>query len=234
MRVYATILFAACAIAFPARAYEAITVGDGATITGKVIFNGPVTTRKIITTKDQEVCGGIRDEVEIVVGADKGVQDTIVYLQGVTKGKAWPKLERAAVIDNVKCKFEPYVQVMAAGEVEIVNSDPVLHNTKAFYGRRSAFNIALPNKDQRIKAELPRPGEVRVECDAHGWMQGWVYVAESPYFAVTPQSGSFTITNIPPGSYTLMAFQPYTGTIEIPVTVKAKETAQVSVELKKK
>jgi len=234
MRACTAIVLAVSLAAFPARAYESIDVSDGGTITGKVLYTGHVATRKIIPTKDQEVCGNIRDEPEIIVGADKSVQDAIVYLRGVTKGKPWPKQERAPEIDNQKCRFMPPMQVVAAGEVEVVNSDPVLHNTKAFYGRRSAFNLALPNQGQRIKAELPRPGEVRLECDAHGWMQGWVYVAESPYYAVTPQDGAFTITDVPAGSYTLVAFQPYTGPVEIPVTVKAKETTQVSAELKKK
>jgi len=234
MRAYMAVVLAVSLTAFPARAYESIDVSDGGTITGKVLYNGQVATRKIIPTKDQEVCGTIREEPEIIVGADKGVQDAVVFLRGMTKGKAWPAQERTPEIDNEKCRFVPPMQIVRAGEVEVVNSDPVLHNTKAFYGRRSAFNVALPNQGQRIKVELPRPGEVRVECDAHGWMQAWVYVAESPYYAVTPQNGTFTITDVPAGSYTLVAFQPYTGPVEIPVTVKAKETAQVSAELKKK
>jgi len=222
------------ASALPARAYEPVDVSDGGAISGKVLYNGSVPMRKIIPTKDQEVCGGIREEPEIVVGADKGVQDAIVYLRAVAKGKAWPKQEHTPTIDNVKCRFQPFVQVLPVGDVEVVNSDPVLHNTKGFYGRRSAFNVALPNQGQHIKVELPRPGEVRLECDAHGWMQGWVYAADSPYYAITPQDGNFNITDIPPGDYTLVAFQGYMGPTETPVTIKAKETAQVSVELKKK
>lgn len=234
MRACTALVLAVSLSAFPAQAYDAADVSDGGTISGKVLFNGTVPMRKIIPTKDQEVCGGIRDEPEVVVGPDKGVQGTIVYLRAVAKGKAWPKQETTHAIDNVKCQFQPQVQVVPMGDVEVVNSDPVLHNTKAFYGRRSAFNVALPNQGQRIKAELPRPGEVRLECDAHGWMQGWVYVADSPYYAVTPQDGTFTMTDVPPGDYTLVAFQGYTGPSETSVTVKPKETAQVSFELKKK
>jgi hypothetical protein len=74
---------------------------------------------------------------------------------------------------------------------------------------------------------------VRVECDAHGWMLGWVYVAENPYFAVTGEDGSFTIGDVPPGDYTLIATHEFTGPLEIPVTVKAGEAATVPVELKK-
>src|SRR3546814_21104211 len=71
-------------------AYEETSVSDGGTIQGKIVYQGRVPTRKIIPTKDTEVCGGIRDEPEIIVSADKGVKDAVVYLAEVETGKAWP------------------------------------------------------------------------------------------------------------------------------------------------
>src|SRR5437899_5060155 len=73
-----------------AHAYEEGSVANGGTIQGKVIFDGAVQTRKIIPNKDLEVCDGIRDEPLIVVGADHAVQNAVVYLTQVAKGKAWP------------------------------------------------------------------------------------------------------------------------------------------------
>jgi len=216
-------------------AYEAVAVADGGTIKGKVTFVGaPPAKKKIIPTKDKEACGSDPREVDqIIVGSDKAVQDAIVYLKQVAKGKAWEKPGKPPAIDNVKCDFKPHVQVIPAGDIEIVNSDPVLHNTHGFLGKLTVFNVALPNQGQRIAKPLKKPGMVRVECDAHGWMLGWVYVAENPYYAVSAKDGTFTLTNVPPGSYTLVAWQEYTGAVEIPVTVKAKEVASVTVELKK-
>jgi len=226
----ATLVLAA---AHPAAGYEVTTVENGGSISGKVAYQGNVPMRKIITTKDQDVCGGIREEPEIIVDAAKGVKDAVVYLAKVEKGKAWPAAEAAAKLNNVKCVFEPRVQVIQPGTLDVVNKDPVLHNTHGFYGKRTVFNLALPNQDQVIKTELERPGEVRIECDAHGWMLGWVYVAENPYFAVTGDDGSFTIGDVPPGDYTLIATHEFTGPLEIPVTVKAGEAATVPIELKK-
>lgn len=221
------------AAAHPAAGYEVITVENGGSISGKVVYQGNVPMRKIITTKDQDVCGAIRDEPEIIVDAAKGVKDAVVYLAKVDKGKAWPAPGAPPVLNNVKCIFEPRVQVIPPGKLDVVNKDPVLHNTHGFLGKRTVFNLALPNKDQVIQADLERPGEVRVECDAHGWMLGWVYVAENPYFAVTGADGSFTIADVPPGDYTLIATHEFTGPIETPVTVKAGEAATVPIELKK-
>jgi len=221
------------AAAVPAQSYEATAVADGGTIKGIIVYQGNVPTRKIITTKDQDVCGGIREEPEIVVDAAKGVKDAVVYLTKVDRGKAWPAAEAAPKLNNVKCIFEPRVQVMPAGKLNVVNSDPVLHNTHGFYGKRTVFNLALPNQNQAIETDLDRAGTVRVECDAHGWMLGWVYVVENPYYAVTGEDGSFTIADVPPGDYTLIATHEFTGPVEIPVTVKPGATTDLPVELKK-
>jgi hypothetical protein len=237
-RVAVTVLAAAAlaaSLTLPGHAYDVVAVPDGATIKGKVIFRGsPPAKRKVILTKDREVCGsGVREVDQILLGPDQAVQEAVVSLKDVGQGKAWEKPAAPPAIDNLKCDFKPHVQVIAAGDIEIVNSDPVLHNTHGFYGRITAFNVALPNQGQRIKKPLRKPGLVRVECDAHGWMLGWVYVASNPYYAVTAKDGTFTLNDVPPGSYTLVGWQEHTGEVEVPLTVKAKEVATVTVELKK-
>jgi Polysaccharide lyase family 4, domain II len=220
----------------PVDAYDAVQVTDGGTIQGKVSFPGtPPAKKKVIPTKDREACGSSpRDVDQILVGPDKTVQDAVVYLQKVDKGKAWEKPGKPPEINNVKCDFNPHVQVMPAGDLDIVNSDPVLHNTHGFLDKLTVFNVALPNEGQRIKRPLRKSGLVRVECDAHGWMLGWILVAENPYYAMTGKDGSFTIKDVPPGAYTLVVWQEFTGPVEVPVTVKAKEVVSVPVELKKK
>lgn len=214
--------------------YEVVTVSGGGGIQGKVLYQGSVPVRKIIPTKDKDVCGGPREEPEILVGPDKGVEGAVVYLKEVASGKAWPTPEKAPVLDNKSCRFEPPIQIIRAGNIDIHNSDPVLHNTHGFYGRRTAFNVALPDVNAQVTRELPRPGMVRVECDAHGWMLGHVFVAESPYYALTGKDGSFSITDIPPGNYTLVATQNYTGDTETAVTVKGGDPLSLTIELKKK
>jgi hypothetical protein len=220
----------------PARGYDVVTVADGGSIKGKVIFNDPPPAkRKVVPTKDRETCGsGIREVDQIMVAPDKAVAEAVVYLAKVEKGKAWAKPAKAPELNNLKCDFVPHVQVIQPGDLVVVNSDPVLHNTKAFFDRTPVFNLALPNQGQRITRTIKRSGTMRIECDAHGWMLGWVVVAENPYYALTAKDGTFTISDVPPGSYTLVGWQEYTGAVEMPVTLKAREAATVTVELKKK
>ena len=84
------------------------------------------------------------------------------------------------MLENKGCIFQPAIQAIPVGKLNVLNSDPVLHNTAGYYGKRNAFNVALPNQGQTVEVELPRAGQVRVECDAHGWMLGFVYAVANP------------------------------------------------------
>src|SRR4029077_5954314 len=218
-----------------AQAYDAVSVTDGGSIKGKVVFNGTIPPkRKVVPTKDREVCGsGVREVDQIMVGGDKSVAEAVVYLKAVEKGKAWPKLAKPPEIDNVKCDFNPHVMVMPAGDLVVVNTDPVLHNTKSFIDKIPIFNVALPNQGQRITRPIKKTGIMRVECDAAGRMLGWVCIADNHYYAIAAKDGAFTIADVPPGSYTLVAWQEYTGPTETPITAKGKKPTPVTVELKK-
>jgi plastocyanin len=227
------VILAAAITGTPAQSYEVGTVTGGGTIEGIVVYRGDVPTKKIIPSKNVETCGGPREEPLIRVGADQAVESAVVYLVDVAKGKAWPEQGKTPELDNVKCRFEPEVQVIRPGRLDVLNGDPVLHNTHGYYGKRTAFNLALPNEGQRIPVELKRPGTVRIDCDAHGWMEGWIYVVDNPYYAITGADGKFTITDVPPGNYKLVAVQPFTGPVELPVTVTGGESTKLEIELKK-
>ncbi|MDD5558129.1 hypothetical protein [Candidatus Methylomirabilis sp.] len=218
-----------------AYSYQEVTVGDGGTIKGKVVFQGsPPPMKTIIPTKDQEVCGGIREEPQIILNEDRGLQDAVVFLKEVESGKAWEQSAKTPELTNRKCNFVPHVQVVPAGsDLEIISADPVLHATHGFLGKRTVFSVTLPNQGDRVKRPLKKSGIVRVECDAHGWMLGWIYAADNPYYALTAKDGTFVITDVPPGTYTLVVWQEYTGLTETPVVVKAKEVVSVQIELKK-
>jgi plastocyanin len=217
---------------FSAMAYEETEVTDGAVIEGRVTYEGRIPSRRIVPTSDREICGGIREWQLVERDADNGIKSAVVYLEAVERGKPWGETQREVpVMDNLDCMFEPYVLVMKPGEIDIHNSDDVLHNTKAYYGRRAVFNLALPEAGMTIRRELTRPGTVRFECDAHGWMEGWAYVLTHPYYALTAEDGSFRITDVPPGEYTLITRHEHIGEVQQTLQVGAGETAQLSIEL---
>ena len=214
--------------------YEEAAVSDGGTVRGKVVYNGSIKKKTVLPTKDKRVCGKVRKEPLILVGDGGAVQDSVVYLKGIGSGKPWPEmLTRVPVLDQEGCKFQPHVQVARQGSLDIINSDPVLHNTHGYYGKRTAFNVALPEKDQKVTKVLKQPGTVKVDCDAHGWMLGWVHVVDNPYFFQTGEDGTFSITDVPPGEYTLAVWQEWLGETEYPVTVTADGTTELDIDLTK-
>ena len=214
--------------------YEEAAVSDGGTVQGKVVYNGSIKKKTVLPTKDKRVCGKVRKEPLILVGDGGAVKDSVVYLKGIGSGKPWPEmLTRVPVLDQEGCKFHPHVQVARQGSLDIINSDPVLHNTHGYYGKRTAFNVALPEKDQKVTKVLKQPGTVKVDCDAHGWMLGWVHVVDNPYFFQTGEDGTFSIADVPPGEYTLAVWQEWLGETEYPVTVTAGGTTELDIDLTK-
>ncbi len=224
-------LMSATLLSLPAIAYEEIDVEDGAVLEGRVTYDGRIPTRRIVPTADRDVCGDPRQWEQAEIGPENGLVNAVVYLERVERGKPWPEDLETPVIDNIDCMFKPHVQVMRPGEIIIQNSDPLMHNTKGYYGRRAAFNVSLPDATMTVTRELPRPGVVRFECDAHGWMEGWAFVLTHPYYAITDENGAFRIEDIPAGEYTLVTRQEYIGTSEQTVEVAAGETLELSIEL---
>lgn len=225
-------------IFFPiaSEAYEAIAVTNGGSVAGKVTFQGsPPPPVKLLVTKDHHVCGKGQIERREVDVKDGALQGTVVFLEKVDKGKPFPKEVSSATIDQRKCAFLPYFQVVKdRSKLTILNSDPVLHNIHAYEligkARRSMFNIAQPKSKPKVtkRIRVRRGNVVRIECDAHNWMLGWLFVAKNPYYAVVGEDGSFRIDDVPPGTYTLKATHPALGTVKKKVTMKPKGTASVS------
>lgn len=187
--------------------YEVVEVKNGASIAGKVVFEGTPFKFEFPVNKDKEICcksgGDKKNSPRLVVGADGKVKNAVVFLTEVSKGKAFP--EWKPQLDQKECTFEPHVLLAQNRErLKIRNGDPMLHNVHGFLKGSDVFNLALPNKDQVTEVALRRPGIVTVKCDAgHYWMSGFIFVVEHPYYAITDESGAFQLDNIPPGNYTL-------------------------------
>jgi plastocyanin len=193
-------------LALPAHGYVEAPVPDGGLVVGHVRFGGePVAGEPVHVRKNVEICGDTKPFQALILAANKGVKNTVVYLEGVERGKKAAEFE----LDNAKCLFVPHVSaVMAGGKVRVKNSDTVLHNTHGFHDKVTVFNVALPAKDQivDITQRIKKPGVIDVQCDAHTHMRAWIVVRDSPYFAVTDDSGRFRITEVPPGRYKLTAW----------------------------
>lgn len=215
--------------------YEAITVSDGGTIVGEVTYAGdPPPPEKIDVTKDANICGADpKVSPTLVVGANKGIKDVVASLPSIQKGKALGKPEKPPVLDQKSCEYHPYAQIIPVNTtLEITNSDDVLHNIKTRGGSKTSFNIAQPKFKRKLTVEFKNPEIVQVECNVHGWMNAIIVVEDNPYDALTDANGSFKITDVPPGKYTVKVWHSKLGEQTKEVTVGPKEEVKVAFEMK--
>ncbi|HXO20253.1 MAG TPA: carboxypeptidase regulatory-like domain-containing protein [Thermoanaerobaculia bacterium] len=239
-----TAAVAALSLAWVATAqaqYQVVPPKNGGTIEGRVTLPGAVPpVPPVTTTKNQDVCGKTVPSPKATVVDPKthGVEWVVVYLDNVTQGKA-PADQYA--IANQGCAFHPHVLAAMQGKTfQLENKDPVLHNTHIRFSGRTLLNVALsfhegdamyhPIKDQRI---LSHAGLVNVNCDAHEWMAGYVEVLTNPYFAVTGPDGSYKITDVPPGPYTVKVWHENLGEKTDKVTVPAGGKATLDITFAK-
>jgi len=195
--------------------YAPALAGD---IRGSVKFSGAAPkAQPIPTTKDQTACGQSVADESIVVSNGK-LKNVVLTVQGAPKPAPGAEPVRVTM-DQSKCHYIPHVQAAAVGTpVDILNSDPVLHNIHSYLGTSTVFNLAMPFKGQKIVKTLAKPGLVNVKCDVHSWMHAYIVVTDAP-FAVTGDDGTFVIRGVPPGTYTMTAWHEKLG----------EKTAQVAV-----
>jgi hypothetical protein len=175
-----------------------------ATSAGAQSITGTVTTAArgtppIRVTIDQKVCGSELPDDAIVVDAKGHLANAVVFLTGV---------KRASTIDpvvtNEKCRFAPRVQLARPNaSIRTTSKDPVLHTTQAqSENGRTIFNVALPLPNLNITKPLGAAGTVRLSCNSHPWMHGFVIVTDQAA-AISGADGRFSIDNVTPGTYEL-------------------------------
>lgn len=241
LKLCTLILGVALSFVFPQNiglfAYEAIEVKDGGTISGKVTLSGTIPERAPIdVTKDKEVCATHPKLSEnLIVSESKGIKNVIVSIIGIEKGKKAEIPSENPTLDQRGCEFTPHVICVTAGTtIDILNSDPITHNVHTYPEENTAVNKAQPPSLKKIPltTEFGEEDPMKVACDYHGWMSAWVGIFEHPYFAVTGDDGSFTITDVPPGSYEVKAWQEELGELVKLGAVKAGEKTVLDFEFK--
>jgi len=143
----------------------------------------------------------------------------VVYLDKVPGGAfELPEPGRAAM-DQKDQTFVPHVLAITVGTtVDFPNSDLTFHNVFSL-SKTKSFDLGRYSRGKSKAVRFDRPGVVQVFCDIHSHMSAYILVFAHRYFAVTDQAGNFSITGVPPGSYTLAVW--YEG--------EARETRAVTI-----
>ena len=219
--VAGTVLFAGG----PAR----VGAQGGGTIEATVTYAGAPVVEKLKVNKDTEKCGTEALIEKVVVGAGKGLANAVVSVAGA---KGAPTAKKASV-DQKGCKFNPHVVAMTTGELEIKNSDDILHNVHTYSTANPSINKAQPKFKKTMTEKFEKPEIIKLTCDVHSWMLGWIAVMPHPFFGVTDGNGAAKIENVPPGKQTVEVWHETLGKATKEVEVKAGQTTKVAIEMKK-
>ena len=205
------------------------TAQGGGTIEAEVKYNGAAQIEKLKVNKDVEKCGNEAMLEKVVVGGNKGLANAVV---SVPEAKGAPTAKKIT-IDQHGCKFVPHVSATTPGEVELKNSDDILHNIHTYSTANPSINKAQPKFKKVMTEKFDKPEVIKLTCDVHSWMLGWIAIMPNPYFGVTDATGTAKIENVPPGKYKVDVWHETLGKQTKEVEVKAGQTAKVAFEMKK-
>jgi Polysaccharide lyase family 4, domain II len=209
---------------------------DAGTIAGDVTFvDSPPKIAPVKVTKDQDYCGETLPDESYLVDANGGLKNVVVFLEAAQLPvPADP--QKLNVIENSGCRYAPRVLAMQKGErLRVKNNDPKLHIPHSYLNERTVFMLSLPFKNTVLDAtqKIRDAGILKLVCDTHAWMLGFVHVFDHPFFAVTDDKGAFSIPNVPAGTYTLKAWHEDAGVRSHEVVVAESGNVRVNFEFAK-
>ena len=186
--------------------------GGASSVKGTVKFDGTAPKGTRIDMSQDPLCAKVRSTPatteDFVVGADGGFANVVVYVSdGLTTHSFQPPAQ-AVELEQKGCQYRPHVVALQAGQkLNVVNSDETTHNIHPTPNNNREWNMTQPHGMPLEQTFAREEIAIPVKCNVHPWMKGYIAVFKHPYFAVTDKNGNFEIKDLPPGSYTITAWQ---------------------------
>jgi plastocyanin len=206
---------------------DASTAG---TISGTIKLDGTPPAPHKINMAAEDYCvtqhpTPVNDE-EVVTGPGGTLQNAVVYISDDMSKWAVTVPSTPATIDQKGCLYHPHIVSMIAGQqLQVTNSDNTTHNIHPVPAQNREWNQSQPPGAPPIVNTFARPEmAIPVKCNVHPWMKAYVFVFPNSYYSVTGNDGKYTISNVPPGTYTVTVWQEKYGNKTMSVTVGPKES----------
>ena len=218
-----------------ASAIDPATVGE---VTGQIVFNGQAPPRVRLRMQSVPSCVQANPEPtyseDVIVNNNNTLRNVFVYVKEGLGNKIFPASTESPVLDQRGCVYSPHVLGVVVGQtLRIQNSDPANHNVHSSSNINRAWNQSMLPNGADLLEHFARP-EVMVElkCNVHPWMKAYVGVTRSPFFAVSDETGSFTIKGLPPGTYKIAAWHEKYGTQDQQISLAPKQSIKINFAFK--
>ena len=215
--------------------YFQVDPATGATIKGVINFAGEAPKPVRLNLSAEPVCRDMHDGpvyADVIATNDNNtLANVYVYVKSGLEGKAFAPAKEKVMIDQKGCVYVPRVAGIMVGQtLTVSNSDQTSHNVHPLPRTNVEWNKSHAAGAGPIEQTFKKPElMIPVKCNLHPWMRAYVNVSDHPFFAVTGDDGSFEISGLPPGNYTLEAVQERLGNQEIQVTVGDSESKTVEM-----
>jgi plastocyanin len=208
-----------------------------ASVRGVVRFEGTVPKPKAISMSADPSCAKQHLSPvlaqEVMTDAKGDLQNVIVFVSEGLGDRTFDAPTQPVVVEQKGCMYTPHVLAVRANQpLHVVNEDPTSHNIHPTPANNREWNKAEPPGTSMDESFAREEIAIPVKCNLHPWMHGYVAVFKHPFFAVTGKDGSFDLSSLPPGTYTIKAWHEKLGTSTQTITIGANETKEVSFVFK--
>jgi hypothetical protein len=206
-----------------------------ASIKGKISFEGTPPAPEKVKVSGDPFCaeahkGGL--ERQPIVVKDGGLGNVVVYVKSGANGTYTPPTTPVE-LNQVGCNYDPHVVALQVGQtLEIVNSDPIMHNIHPHPKVNTEFNFGQPKPGKKEKVFDKPEVLIPVGCDVHPWMRSYIAVVGNPFFAVSKDDGTYEIKGLPAGEYEIEAVHEKLKSDTQKITVKDGEAATLNFTFK--
>jgi plastocyanin len=181
-------------------------------VKGTVKFEGPAPKPSRIDMSQDPLCSKAHSTPatteDYVVANDGGLANVVIYVSDGLTSHTFQPPAQPAVLEQKGCQYKPHVLAMEAGQkLDVVNSDETTHNIHPTPNNNREWNMTQPHGMPLEQTFAREEIAIPVKCNVHPWMKGYIAVFKHPYFAVSDKNGNFEIKDLPPGTYTITAWQ---------------------------
>jgi Carboxypeptidase regulatory-like domain len=216
-------------------AAAAVPPDSAGTVSGRVTYEGTPPKFKPLDMRNEPTCAQHYTAPPmpegVVTGPNNSLQNVVVYVSAGAPDEPAPS--QVVVLKQRGCRYTPHVVVLETNqEVWVHNDDSITHTVHPMSRINHEWNRSQPPGTPAFAIKYDKPEFIRLRCELHPWMRGVFAILKNSHYAVSDESGSFSLAGLPPGKYTITAWHETYGDQSQVVTVGSGEAKKLEFKFK--